>query len=162
MTPAEGTEWQECLVEDAEVGTLSGELMQIGVVAERVGLSLRTIRYYEEVGLVAPTERSPGGFRLYPERDIQRLRLIKQMKPLEFSLEQMRDLLTTVEELAAASDGDAERIGELRDRLSMFQVIVDARIATLREQLHRTEDFAQLLRAPASVDGPLDSRGGSR
>ncbi len=133
--------------------------MQIGVVAERVGLSLRTIRYYEEVGLVAPAKRSAGGFRLYTERDIQRLRLIKQMKPLDFSLEQMRDLLTTVEELAATPDGDAERIGELRDRLSMFQVIVDARIATLREQLHRTEDFAQLLHSSVRETTPGRPRG---
>lgn len=41
--------------------------MQIGEVAERIGLSLRTIRYYEEVGLVVPSVRSQGGFRLYTE-----------------------------------------------------------------------------------------------
>ena len=39
-------------------------LMQIGEVAERVGYSFRTIRYYDEMGLVSPAHRSPGGFRL--------------------------------------------------------------------------------------------------
>src|SRR5690348_10590123 len=44
--------------------------MQIGEVADRIGLSLRTIRYYEEVGLITPSARSPGGFRLYTEDDV--------------------------------------------------------------------------------------------
>ena len=49
-----------------------GEQMQIGEVAERTGLSLRTIRYYEEVGLAVPSARSQGGFRLYTEPDVGR------------------------------------------------------------------------------------------
>ena len=44
--------------------------MQIGEVAERTNLSLRTIRYYEEVDLVPPSARTPGGFRLYTEADV--------------------------------------------------------------------------------------------
>jgi DNA-binding transcriptional MerR regulator len=59
--------------------------MQIGEVAERTALSLRTIRYYEEVGLVPPSARTQGGFRLYTEADVERLLLVKRMKPLEFS-----------------------------------------------------------------------------
>ena len=66
---------------------------QIGEVAEQTGLSLRTIRYYEEVGLVTPSARSAGGFRLYSETDVARLRLIRRMKPLDFSLEEMKDVL---------------------------------------------------------------------
>ena len=50
-----------------------GQLHQIGTVAERVGLSLRTIRHYEEVGLVVPSGRSAGGFRLYTDGDVERL-----------------------------------------------------------------------------------------
>ena len=56
--------------------------MQIGEVADQVGLSLRTIRFYEEAGLVIPSARSVGGFRLYSETDLDRLQLIKRMKPL--------------------------------------------------------------------------------
>ena len=47
--------------------------MQIGEAAERVGLSIRTIRHYEEVGLIVPSARSGGGFRLYTEPDLARL-----------------------------------------------------------------------------------------
>ena len=75
------------------------EHVQIGDVAERTGLSLRTIRWYEEVGLVPPSARTSGGFRLYTDADIERLELVKRMKPLDFTLEEMRDLLTTVDQL---------------------------------------------------------------
>ena len=64
--------------------------MQIGDVAEQTGLSLRTIRYYEEAGLVTPSTRTTGGFRLYTEADADRFDLIKRMKPLGFSIEEMR------------------------------------------------------------------------
>ena len=67
--------------------------IQIGEVAERTGLSLRTIRYYGEVGLVEPSARSRGGFRLYTETDVERLTLIKRRKPLGFGLEETREPL---------------------------------------------------------------------
>lgn len=75
-------------------------LLQIGDVAERTGLSLRTVRHYEEVGLLPPAERSAGGFRLYTDGTVQRLLVVKQLKPLGFSLEQMRDVLDVLDGLA--------------------------------------------------------------
>lgn len=57
---------------------MDSEMHQIGEVAEAVGLSLRTIRYYEEVGVVPPWGRTAGGFRLYTDDDIERLRLVKR------------------------------------------------------------------------------------
>ena len=125
-----------------------GELFRIGTVAHRIGLSLRTIRHYEEVGVVIPARRSAGGFRLYSEQNVADLRLVKQMKPLEFSLEQMRDLLTTLHALTGDDGSDPDRGAVLRERVAMYRSIVDARIAALRQQLDRAEDFATLLRAP--------------
>jgi DNA-binding transcriptional MerR regulator len=118
---------------------------QIGEVAERVGLSLRTIRYYEEVGLVIPSGRTQGGFRLYTDGDIERLRLIKQMKPLEFSLEDMRSLLTLLDQLAAADPADDREA--LLDRLVFHVEAVEQRCATLRAQLEIAEGLAASLRA---------------
>ena len=125
-----------------------GVLIQIGAVAERIGLSLRTIRHYEEVGVVVPAERSPGGFRLYSEDNVAELRLVKQMKPLEFSLEQTRELLETVRALRTDDGADRARTAALQERLAMYRSVVDARVGALREQLYRTEDFAGLLRSP--------------
>jgi MerR family copper efflux transcriptional regulator len=124
-------------------GTPRGELMQIGQVAERTGLSLRTIRFYEENGLVIPTARSEGGFRLYSEDDVARLEVIKRMKPLGFSLEEMQELLTL---LADLDSGTGDR-AQLIDRLRMFHEAATARVTALKEQLAVAEGFAETLAA---------------
>ena len=119
---------------------------QIGEVAERTGLSLRTIRYYEEVGVVPPSARSAGGFRLYTEDDVARLELVKKMKPLEFSLDEMRDLLTSLDRLAAPGTAAQERAA-LSDRVTMYRELADQRIEALRTQLASAEGLvAELLR----------------
>ena len=112
-------------------------LLQIGQVAERTGLSLRTIRFYEENGLVRPTSRSDGGFRLYSDDDVARLEVIKRTKPLGFRLEEMQELLTLLAELAERPDDAA-----LTDRLRMFHEAATARVHALREQLGIAERFA--------------------
>ena len=58
--------------------------MHIGELADRSQMSLRTIRHYDEVGLLKPSGRTEGGFRLYTERDFTRLLVIRRMKPLGF------------------------------------------------------------------------------
>ncbi|WP_151484084.1 MerR family transcriptional regulator [Streptomyces albicerus] len=121
--------------------------MQIGEVAERTGLSLRTIRHYEEVGLVIPSARSKGGFRLYTEADVERLMVIRRMKPLDFSLEEMRDLLEITDRIAATDDPPVgEEKERLRERLDSYRKVADARCETLRAQLMAAEDFAATLR----------------
>jgi MerR family transcriptional regulator, copper efflux regulator len=73
--------------------------MQIGEVAARTELSIATVRHYDEVGLVTPSARSAGGFRLYTEADVERLLVIRRMKPLGFSLSEMSDLLASFDVL---------------------------------------------------------------
>lgn len=127
--------------------------MQIGEVAERTGLSLRTIRHYEEVGLVIPSTRSKGGFRLYTEGDVERLMVIRRMKPLDFSLEEMRDLLQITDRLADTDDPPAgEELPRLRERLDSYRKVADARCETLRSQLMAAEDFAATLRRRLDAD----------
>lgn len=116
-------------------------LLQIGQVAERTGLSLRTIRFYEENGLVVPTARSEGGYRLYSDDDVARLEVIKRMKPLGFTLEEMQQLLDLLADLATAGD---EREA-LLDRLRMFHEAATARVTALRDQLTVAEGFAATL-----------------
>jgi DNA-binding transcriptional MerR regulator len=123
---------------------VSEGLMQIGEVAERTGLSLRTIRYYEEVGLVVPTGRSQGGFRLYSADDVERLQLVKHMKPLEFTLDDMRQLLDVLDHVAAHPD--ERTMVKLLDRLAMFRAAADSRVELLRGQLAIAESFANHLR----------------
>ncbi|MBE0476302.1 MAG: MerR family transcriptional regulator [Coriobacteriia bacterium] len=122
----------------------AGDPLQIGEVAERVGLSLRTIRYYEEADLVTPSTRTPGGFRLYGETDIERLELVKRMKPLGFSLDEMRDLLQALDAVSGEPGSDAERA--TLDRLHDFASIAQERCLQLREQYESALQFAAMLR----------------
>jgi DNA-binding transcriptional MerR regulator len=119
--------------------------MQIGEVAQQTGLSLRTIRYYEEMDLVVPSARTAGGFRLYTDSDVARLQLIKRMKPLDFTLEETRDLLANLDALDSA-DGQARR-AELVSRLEMYQEAAQARVEAVRQQLEIADGFAADLRA---------------
>lgn len=124
------------------------EMHQIGEVAEAVGLSLRTIRHYEEVGLVPPSGRTAGGFRLYTDEDVERLLLVKRMKPLDFSLEEMRNLLELRYRLAEGVEDDERAL--LVERLSMYATAAESRCEKLRQQLESAEIMAAMLRQEAS------------
>lgn len=117
------------------------DLYQIGEVSERVGLSLRTLRYYEEVGIAPPSGRSAGGFRLYSEVDLERLAFIKRLKPLELSLDQIRELLETRERLAVDASDPA-----LGERLQTFARIAEERGRVLMAQARAAEALAASLR----------------
>ncbi|MFF2230971.1 MerR family transcriptional regulator [Streptomyces anulatus] len=126
---------------------MDGKHMQIGEVAARTELSLRTIRHYEETGLVAPSARSQGGFRLYTETDVARLMVIRRMKPLGFTLDQMRELLDATDRLDGDDQLDAGKREELLARVRAYQQTAAEQVEKLRVQLARAEDFEATLRA---------------
>jgi MerR family copper efflux transcriptional regulator len=123
--------------------TTSDATMHIGELAERTGLSLRTIRHYDEIGLLKPSGRTEGGFRLYTGRDLERLLVIRRMKPLGFSLEEMAELLRIIEAREAAGpagdQGDAEAV------FQRFVADARARREKLREQLEIADEFVERL-----------------
>src|SRR5688572_1063464 len=119
-------------------------MLQIGEVAEVVGLSLRTIRYWDEQGIVRPSGRSPGGFRLYTEPDLERLRLVKDMKPLDFTLDEIREVLELLDRLDAGGR-DPERRAVV-DRLSMYVATGEQRCVRLRDRLGAAESFLAAVR----------------
>ncbi|MFK8843935.1 MerR family transcriptional regulator [Streptomyces sp. Ac-502] len=129
---------------------MSSEHMQIGEVAARTGLSLRTIRHYEETGLVTPSARSQGGFRLYTETDVARLMVVRRMKPLGFTLDQMRDLLDATDRLDADGKLPAAEREALLERIRGYERDAAEQVEKLRVQLARAEDFAATLRARLS------------
>jgi len=71
--------------------------IQVGELAARFGLNPKTIRYYEEIGLLPPAYRSKSGYRRYDERDVERLGFIRRAKLLGLSLDEIRDLLSHAE-----------------------------------------------------------------
>ena len=117
-------------------------LLRIQEVAADTGLTARAIRYYEEVGLLAPAARSEGAYRLYDAEDLERLRFIRGLRDdAGFALAEIRQLL--VDEEARARNRDRFRATtdatERRRILSDAIGIVDRQVATLRAKIDRLE-----------------------
>ena len=119
---------------------MTDRMMHIGELAERTELSLRTIRHYDEVGLLTPSGRSDGGFRLYTEGDLSRLMLIRRMKPLGFSLDEMGELLRIIDTIAERNEP------ELRAQLDGFIARASEQRDKLQRQLDMADEFVELLR----------------
>lgn len=131
---------------------VTGDPLQIGEVAARTELPLRTIRQYEDSGLVVPSAASEGGFPLYTDADVARLMVIRRMKPLGFTLDETRDLLTAVDRLAADTPDTPDELDPptragLVARVRGYERAATARVAELHAQLTRAEEFAASLRA---------------
>lgn len=122
----------------------SVQRMHIGEVADRTSLSLRTIRHYEEVGLLPVADRTEGGFRLYGDDAIARLLLIKQMKPLGFTLEEMGELLRAFDQLADTTVTAKDRAAA-QEALRAFAVRVRDKIDVLRSRVDDARVFADML-----------------
>lgn len=127
---------------------MTSDMHQIGEVAAAVGLSLRTIRHYEDVDLVPPSGRTSGGFRLYTDDDIERLRLVRDLKPLGFTLDEMRRVLDLRARLATVDPHGDEADG-IRALLRGFASVADERCDELRARLRSAEAVADLLRREA-------------
>jgi DNA-binding transcriptional MerR regulator len=115
-------------------------LLRIQEVADETGLTPRAIRYYEEVGLLAPAARSEGAYRLYDAEDLARLRFIKGLREdAGFSLAEIRQLL---EDEAARAQfrarlRSATDPAERREILEAAIAQVDRQVGSLREKLSR-------------------------
>ena len=125
---------------------------QIGEAAERSELSLRSVRYYEEMGLVAPEARTSGGFRLYTDDHVHRLQLIRRMKPLGFKLNEMRDLLDARD--AVRLDADDE---EARRRLAEFADDASRRARDLAAKAQRGEQLVEVLKRESRGEVSLET-----
>jgi MerR family transcriptional regulator, thiopeptide resistance regulator len=97
-------------------------VLTVGQVAERFGVTVRTLHHYDEIGLLSPSERSAAGYRLYTEDDITRLQHVVVYRRLGFPLEQVAELLDglgdealVVEHLRRQREAVGARLDELND-----------------------------------------------
>ncbi|WP_333473380.1 MerR family transcriptional regulator [Lolliginicoccus lacisalsi] len=120
--------------------------VQIGRAADLTGLSIRTLRHYEEVGLVIPSARSDGGFRLSSPEDIERLLVVRRMKPLGFTLDQMSQLLAALDSLRQHDAGARARETAVHV-LAEFKTSAHDAVERLKVQLEYAEELSGLLDA---------------
>lgn len=101
----------------------------IGQVARASGVAVETIRYYERVGLLPSPARSAGGYRLFADGTVARLRFIQRAKRLGFTLDEVQRLLHLADNKAASSDVRAlaaEKLAGIEARLRDLQNMRDA------------------------------------
>ena len=124
---------------------MSGErYLQIGEVAEQLGLTPRTLRYYEEIGLLAPPSRMEGGFRLYSAADIVRLENIVQLKRLlGFSLAEIKQVVEAMEslKLLRQESKQASDLETKRDTLQKALVILEQQVDVLDGRLRQVAEM---------------------
>jgi DNA-binding transcriptional MerR regulator len=110
--------------------------MTIGALARKTGKSVRAIHLYEEMGLLHPTERSKGGYRLYSERATARIEWITKLQDMGFSLADVRDFLKGWQEAEVAP----EAMGRVR-------VIFEQKLAETREAMRKLRGLEEDLLA---------------
>jgi len=107
-----------------EPGTAS---YRIGELAAKVGMTERTIRYYEELGLLDSVKRLDGGTRVYTDDDVRRLKFIRKLKVLGLSLQEMREL----EGIYQSERSNRTVLPRLIELLDAHLSTVDGRISEL-------------------------------
>jgi DNA-binding transcriptional MerR regulator len=126
-------------------------LLSIGEICEKTGLSARTVRYYEELGLLPGVRRREGGRRVYGPDEEERLRFIARLKTLGLSLAEIkelnavhaiagstREMLQRLEELLEVHQDELDRriaeLGSLRDEIVKYRGHVSERVEALRSE----------------------------
>lgn len=118
--------------------------IHIGEVAARTELSLRSLRHWEEVGLLHPSGRTDGGFRLYTEDDVEKILVIRRMKPLGFSIDEMKTVMGDLETLRNPTT-DANNSAAARTRLDTIQQDAGQRRQKLVRQVEMADEFLALI-----------------
>jgi DNA-binding transcriptional MerR regulator len=118
---------------------LNGELVPIGDVARTLGLTTRTLRYWEEVGIIESSQRPGGGSRAYTPDMVRRIRFILKLKELGLTIRELQDLYLAY--------GDAKRTGNMIPRLIEILDIhvnkVDEKISQLAMLRKEIVDYRQ-------------------
>ncbi|MCB4204314.1 MerR family transcriptional regulator [Deferribacterales bacterium Es71-Z0220] len=110
------------------------DYFQIGEVATMLGVTTRTIRYYEEIGLMTHPKRLDGGIRVYDKDDIKRLKFILKLKELGISLKEMQEL-ADIYKVHQTPDNIMPKLVEILDaHISKIDAKI-AKLASLRNDI---------------------------
>ncbi len=154
-------------------------LLKIGALAKHTGLTIRTLRHYDDIGLLAPSHRSEAGYRMYGDDDVNRLHRIQALKQLGLGLAEIGDTLASngsdlggiIARQLAALDRQTEQVNKLRAQLLRLQTqmahgskpemadwLITLELMTMYEKYFNPDEL-EALEAHRRQAGPdLDSR----
>jgi DNA-binding transcriptional MerR regulator len=125
------------------------DFLTIGELAEKSGINVRTIKFWEEKGLISPYRRTEGGFRLYRQGDVAFLSFVKDLQAFNYTLAEIATILRLVGPELGTAEGDLAAMSpsETEKAASSLEYLVD-RMREVREASLRVEAvFARRLRA---------------
>ena len=132
---------------------MSGRRLRIGEAAALAEVSVRTLRYYEELGLLIPSAHSPGGARRYAEEDVARLARIRELKDLlGFNLDEVRTVLRAEDRLGSLRAAFHAQDDQAAQRVILEEALgINTRLqAAVRAKLERLAAFQAELEAKAA------------
>ena len=148
----------------------AGELLSIGAAAQLLGISERALRYYQQLGLVTPCGKTPGGMRRYSDEDVARVSRIRELQSLlGLNLDEIAVVLRNDDRTAEIKQlyhdqrtGPDERTELVRESLRMqeqLRATVEAKRASLEQFLANVDERITRLRSVLERDGGANSSG---
>ncbi|MGV0028295.1 MerR family transcriptional regulator [Phormidesmis priestleyi] len=128
--------------------------LKVGDLAKQTGVSVRTLHYYDEIGLLSPSHRTEAGYRLYDETDIIRLQQIVSLRQIGFSLEQIRECLER--DQFSPHHVVQLHLSQLKEQMALQQQLY-ARLDAIATRLQSTEtvsiqEFIQLIEVTTMIE----------
>ena len=110
----------------AKYRAITQGFMTVGEVAKKMGVTVRTLQYYDKEGLLSPSAESEGGRRLYTDKDLITLHQIISLKSLGFSLDDIKERLISLETPADVANALTEQAGDIRKKIEQLQASLSA------------------------------------
>jgi DNA-binding transcriptional MerR regulator len=129
------------------------EFLTVGELADRSGINVRTVKFWEEKGLIDPYRRTEGGFRLYRPSDITLISFIKDLQTFNYTLSEIANILRLVGPDPSAAEADLGDMDiEAVEKLASSLEFLIGRMREVREASQRVESvFARRLRSVSRV-----------
>ena len=122
---------------------MDDKVISIGTLAKNLEMSQRTIRYYEEIGLLNSIKRIEGGRRIYTDADLRRMKLIKRLKIMGMTLSEMQEL----EAMWTIEKSNVKLLKRLSELLGNHLKRLDDRIADLDILRHEITEYQERIQA---------------
>jgi DNA-binding transcriptional MerR regulator len=122
---------------------MNDKVISIGTLAKNLEMSQRTIRYYEEIGLLNSIKRIEGGRRIYTDADLRRMKLIKRLKIMGMTLSEMQEL----EAMWTIEKSNVKLLKRLSELLGNHLKRLDDRIADLDILRHEITEYQERIQA---------------